>query len=117
MPSRFTLQAKAGVANNEVEPPPMRTAIYGVVALGAPALLEAEKHGTNECHQGTFAGLVRPVKYVESWMERSPVLIRPDSESIDVNVLDSHNVLGIPLLAEEGAKHKPDRAKPQKRMR
>ena len=90
MPSRFTLQAKAGVANNEVEPPPMRTAIYGVVALGAPALLEAEKHGTNECHQGTFAGLVRPVKYVESWMERSPILIRPDSESIDVNILDSH---------------------------
>src|SRR2546422_6293728 len=68
----------------------MRTAIYGVVALGIASLLEAEKHRPNERHQRAFAGFVRPVKYVESRIQRSPFLIGPNSESINVDVLNSH---------------------------
>ena len=90
MPSRFTLQAKASVAHDDVEAASMRATIDRVVALGIAPLLEAEKHRPNERHQRAFAGFVRPVKYVESRIQRSPVLIGPDSESINVDVFNSH---------------------------
>src|SRR5206468_8071199 len=79
-----------------------------------------------ERHQRALPGFVRTVKYVSARPQRSPVLIRPYSEPINVDVLNSHNVcLAIPLLAEEGrrdslieagapgAKREPVRAKPQ----
>src|SRR5438093_4233482 len=98
MASRFAHQAKMRITDDKVEPASMRPAVYRIVALGITAFFESEKHGPNERHQRALSGFVRPVKYVQSRPpQRSPVLIRPYSETINVDVLNSHNVLVLSL--------------------
>src|SRR5437016_2439480 len=90
VPSGFAFDAHMRVADDQIEPTAMGSAVERFVSFGASPLLEAEEHGTDECHERALAGFVGAVKDVESGRKRPPVLVVPHSETVNVNILDSH---------------------------
>src|SRR5437016_1064447 len=95
MPSGFTFETQMRVVDDQIEPAAVGSTVERFVSFGTSPLLEAEEHRTNESHERALAGFVRSVKDVESGRERPPVLVVPDTKTINVNIVNSHDRLGF----------------------
>ena len=88
----LALQPQARIGDGQIEPASVRSAIHRLVAFRTSPFLESEQHGTKERHERALACFVRPVEDVQSAAERTPGFVVPDSETIDVDVFDSHDL-------------------------
>jgi hypothetical protein len=68
----------------------VRAAIHRFLTLRAAAFFETKEHRPDKRHERALAGLIRAMKNIQTWIERSPGLVVPDPESIDMDVFNSH---------------------------
>src|SRR5579884_2499267 len=90
MPSRFSFETNLTVLNIQFEPAAMSAAVERLVAADASTPIETKEHCTNEGHERTFAGFIRPKEDVQAGGQRFPIAIGPNAESVDMNVIDLH---------------------------
>src|SRR5215471_10632454 len=92
MPSRLAFQAQSRVADNDVQGAAMRSSLDRFVTPCASPFLETKKHRADKRHQRALAGFVRTIEHVQSRIQRSPVLIVPDSETVNLDMFNFHRV-------------------------